>query len=64
MPTYELHCPECGHRFDRFLVRLLRDDDKVCPECGSTKVKAGVGGGFVARVSESGSSCAPKGGFG
>jgi len=49
MPTYELHCKECGHRFDRFLMRLLRESDRVCPECGSTNVEAGVGGGFAAR---------------
>ncbi|MDO8880087.1 MAG: zinc ribbon domain-containing protein [Coriobacteriia bacterium] len=63
MPTYELHCTECGHRFDRFLTRFIREADKVCPECGSTKVHSGVGGGFVALPSRSGGSCAPRGGF-
>ena len=47
MPTYELKCRECGHPFDRFLTRLLRDEDLVCPECGSTDVQKGVGGGFL-----------------
>lgn len=47
MPTYELTCRACGHAFDRFLARLLRDEDLVCPECGSTDVRKGVGGGFL-----------------
>jgi len=63
VPTYELRCLECGHEFDRFLMRLLRETDRVCPECGSTKVATGVGGGFVARASDSGSACVPRGGF-
>lgn len=63
MPTYELRCLECGHAFDRFLMRLLKQSDKVCPECGSTRVQTGVGGGFVVRQGESGSACVPRGGF-
>lgn len=57
MPTYDLTCSHCGHRFELFVMRLLRDDDLVCPECGSTEVKKGFGGGYVAPVS-SGSSAA------
>jgi putative FmdB family regulatory protein len=63
MPTYELHCKECGHRFERFLMRLLKDADRVCPACGSTQVAPGVGGGFVASLSTTQTSCAPSGGF-
>jgi putative FmdB family regulatory protein len=64
MPTYELHCKECGHRFDRFLMRLIRESDKVCPECGSTQVAQGVGGGYGATSSgSSASACVPRGGF-
>lgn len=62
MPTYELRCAECGNRFERFLMRLLKDTDKVCPECGSTRVEAGLGGGFVARPA-SAAGCVPRGGF-
>lgn len=63
MPTYELQCAECGHAFDRFLLRLLRESDKVCPECGSTRVTQGVGGGFVAGPAKASSACVPRGGF-
>jgi len=63
MPTYELHCVDCGYRFDRFLTRLLREADKVCPKCGSTKVERGVGGGFIAPPARLGGSCGSRGGF-
>ncbi|MBF4509465.1 MAG: zinc ribbon domain-containing protein [Aeromicrobium sp.] len=63
MPTYDLRCGECGHRFDRFLMRLIREADKVCPKCGSTRVSTGVGGGYLAPPPRSGSGCAPGGGF-
>lgn len=46
MPTYELRCKECDHRFDVFVMRMLRNDDCLCPECGSREVIRGVGGGF------------------
>ncbi len=64
MPTYDLTCKECGHRFERFLTRLLRDTDKVCPKCSSVQVVAGVGGGFFARTVESSVGCSSTGGFG
>jgi putative FmdB family regulatory protein len=66
MPTYELECRACGNRFERFLTRLLRDEDRVCPECGSTEVRSGVGGGFgiVTRQSRESNRCTPRGGFG
>jgi len=63
MPTYELRCKNCGHEFDRFLMRLLREADKVCPECGSSDVSTGVGGGYVASPVTSSGSCTPRGGF-
>lgn len=47
MPTYDLTCQDCGERFDRFLMRILREGDKVCPRCGSHRVRQGVGGGYL-----------------
>jgi putative FmdB family regulatory protein len=65
MPTYDLTCKACGNRFERFLTRLLRQEDKVCPLCGSQNVSAGVGGGYVKSPSvTSVSTCASSGGFG
>ena len=35
MPTYDLACPACDHRFEAFRQGFLRDEDRVCPECGA-----------------------------
>ncbi|MDA3935908.1 MAG: zinc ribbon domain-containing protein [Actinomycetota bacterium] len=47
MPTYDLTCQDCGESFERFMMRLIRDEDRVCPGCGSDNVKQGLGGGFL-----------------
>lgn len=49
MPTYELRCETCGHRFEVFLTRIIRTEDKVCPVCGSDRVKNGIGGGVLGK---------------
>ena len=64
MPTYELTCRDCGTRFERFLQRLLRDEDRVCPVCGSAEVETGIGGGFVAHRPAASEGCRPVGGIG
>lgn len=47
MPTYDLTCSACGEKTELFLMRVIRDEDKVCPSCGSPGMKPGVGGGFL-----------------
>ncbi len=59
MPTYELACRDCGHRFDKFLMRILRNDDLVCPECGSTEIDRGIGGGVLGSGTRNASAGAP-----
>lgn len=39
MPTYQFICDSCGKDFEFFLMRVIRDEDKVCPNCGSTSVR-------------------------
>ena len=39
MASYDLVCETCDHRFEVFRQGFLRDDDKVCPECGSDDVR-------------------------
>ena len=56
MPTYELKCAACGKASEIFLMRMITDDDRVCPECGSTDVKQGVGGGYFNKPSTAGAS--------
>jgi putative FmdB family regulatory protein len=35
VPTYDLTCTSCEHQFEAFRQGFLRDDDRVCPECGA-----------------------------
>lgn len=46
MPTYDFVCEECGKSFEVFRMRTLRDDEKVCDACGSTRVRQKISGGF------------------
>lgn len=36
MPTYDLACGDCDTTFEAFRQGFLRDEDRVCPSCGST----------------------------
>lgn len=39
MASYDLVCESCGHRFEVFRQGFIKDEDKTCPECGSTDVR-------------------------
>lgn len=66
MPTYDLQCDACGERFELFLLRLLRDSDRVCPSCGANQVRPGVGGGILGSgtTQSKGTSCSTAHSFG
>ncbi len=38
MPTYDFLCRSCNERFEIFLTRIIRDDDKRCPKCGGSDI--------------------------
>lgn len=38
MASYDLKCRTCGQDFEVFLLGFLKDEAKVCPECGSQEV--------------------------
>jgi len=40
-------CRSCGQTCEKFVPRLLREEDRVCAVCGSRDVKQGVGGGVL-----------------
>ena len=65
MPTYDLKCQDCGECSERFLMRLIRDEDRVCQSCGSTRVTTGPGGRFLSfgRSGSIGSETCGSGGF-
>ncbi len=61
MPVYEYQCEECGKTFEVLTKVSRMDDEKECPDCGSTKVKRvfsvfGVKGGCGGCTSKT-SSC-------
>ena len=63
MASYDMVCEACGDTFEVFRQGFLRDEDKVCPACGSTDVRQqfssflrSLGGG-----SSGGSCSAPSG---
>lgn len=73
MATYELRCRSCGKDFEVFVLGFLKDETKVCPDCGGREVEqrfTGFGGvmglspdsrsGFSNRESR---SCAANTGF-
>jgi putative FmdB family regulatory protein len=39
MASYDLVCDECGHSFEVFRQGFLKDEDRVCPDCGSEDVR-------------------------
>ncbi len=54
-------CDECDHAFEVYRQGFLRDEDKVCPACGSTDVRQSVTGFLTHFGSSSGSSnCGPR----
>ena len=62
MASYDLVCESCGHEFEVFRQGFLKDEDKLCPDCGGAQVRQkfssflkNVGGG-------SASGCAAPGG--
>jgi putative FmdB family regulatory protein len=39
MASYDLVCEDCGSEFEVFRQGFIKDEDKVCPECGSVEVR-------------------------
>ena len=39
MPSYDLACADCDHRFEAFRQGFLRAEDRVCPACGAPEAR-------------------------
>ncbi len=39
MASYDLVCEACGLEFEVFRQGFLKDEDKVCPDCGGADVR-------------------------
>lgn len=76
MASYDLRCCSCGSDFEVFVLGFLKDEAKLCPDCGSREVEqrfTGFGGvtGFASGAAcmetgrcEPSSGCRPRSGFG
>jgi putative FmdB family regulatory protein len=51
MPSYDLACVACDHTFEAFRQGFLRDEDRVCPECGAEDARQLFTGFVTARPS-------------
>jgi putative FmdB family regulatory protein len=63
MPSYDLRCTECDTTFEVFRHGFLRDEDRTCGSCGSTRVDQ-LFTGFVLARSAASSGPEPGGGGG
>jgi putative FmdB family regulatory protein len=66
--SYDLKCRSCGKEFEVFLLGFLKDDAKLCPECGGRDVVqrfTGFGGvlgfGSASPSCVDGGRCNPRG---
>ncbi len=39
MASYDLKCGGCGHEFEVFVQGFLKEQHRVCPDCGDTDVE-------------------------
>jgi len=65
MPTYDLVCRDCGHKFSVF-CSISQKDKQKCPQCASDKVEqrftaVTIGGSSSSSGSSSSGSCATSG---
>jgi putative FmdB family regulatory protein len=44
---YDLRCRSCGEDFEVFCQGFIKDEAKVCPDCGSVDVEQRLTGGFL-----------------
>ncbi len=58
MATYDLKCRSCGREFEGFGRGFLKDEAKVCPDCGAREVEQRFTGfGGVTGLGGANSSC-------
>jgi putative FmdB family regulatory protein len=62
MASYDQVCDACGHEFEVFRQGFLKDEDRVCPDCGSTGTRQKFSSFLSSIGGSSGGGCAPSGG--
>ncbi len=62
MASYDLRCRSCGKDFEVFQLGFLKEEAKVCPDCGAREVEQRFTGfGGVLGLSPSAPSCVEGG---
>ena len=56
MPLYEYACDDCGQTFEKLVSVRDRDNEGVCPGCGSEHVQRLVSAFAIGRSNNSSSS--------
>jgi putative FmdB family regulatory protein len=65
MAFHDFACLDCGSEFEVFAVGFIRDEQKVCPVCGSTHIDQKFSSFLSSAPSYGGGCAAPAGtGFG
>jgi putative FmdB family regulatory protein len=67
MASYDLRCGACGQDFELFVQGFLKEEQKICPECGSRDVAQRFTGflcGSASGPSSADQGCGASRGFG
>jgi putative FmdB family regulatory protein len=60
MPMFEYACPNCGHVFEKLVLRRSAKAPE-CPKCGGDEVEQ-IFSAFATASGKRGTACAPSGG--
>lgn len=63
MATYEFVCLHCDKHFEITVPGFLKDEERVCPACGSTEIRQKFSS-FLRNIATSGGGCSPVRGSG
>ncbi|WP_425802456.1 FmdB family zinc ribbon protein [Desulfitobacterium sp. Sab5] len=68
MPSYDLICQECGHKFSVF-CSISQKDQQICPQCKSQKISqrftaVNIGGSKTSGSTSSAGAPVRSSGFG
>jgi len=56
MASYDLKCSGCGHEFELFVQGFLKEQHRVCPDCGGTEIEQLMTGFMMGSTGSSGGS--------